>query len=98
MNMSGTIGKKVTEVSECRLKSTGRQQKPAISSLRNLSYLRKLGRSLIVVFKISIVGKIQLSAVYLKVPKCENFHRTDFFYFFTIKPLWVGDFRAKIKN
>jgi hypothetical protein len=34
----------------------------------------------------------------LKVPKCENFHRTDFFYFFTIKPLWVGDFRAKIKN
>ncbi len=34
----------------------------------------------------------------LKVPKCENFHRTDFFDFFTIKPLWVGDFRAKIKN
>jgi hypothetical protein len=34
----------------------------------------------------------------LKVPKCENFHRTDFFYFYTIKPLWVGDFRAKIKN
>jgi hypothetical protein len=23
----------------------------------------------------------------LKVPKCENFHRTDFFDFFTIKPL-----------
>jgi hypothetical protein len=34
----------------------------------------------------------------LKVPKCENFHRTDFLDFFTIKPLWVGDFRAKIKN
>jgi hypothetical protein len=34
----------------------------------------------------------------LKVPKCENFHRTDFFDFFTIKPLWVGGFRAKIKN
>ncbi len=34
----------------------------------------------------------------LKVPKCENFHRTDFFYFYTIKPLWVGDFRAKIKK
>ena len=32
------------------------------------------------------------------MPKCENFHRTDFFYFFTIKPLWVGDFRAKIKK
>ncbi len=35
---------------------------------------------------------------YLKVPKCENFHRTDFFDFFTIKPLWVGNFMAKIKN
>jgi hypothetical protein len=35
---------------------------------------------------------------YLKVPKCENFHHTDFFYFYTIKPPWVGDFRAKIKN
>jgi hypothetical protein len=34
----------------------------------------------------------------LKVPKCENFHCTDFFYCYTIKPLWVGDFRAKIKN
>jgi hypothetical protein len=34
--------------------------------------------------------------VRLKVPKCENFHRADFFDFFTIKPLWVGDFRAKI--
>ncbi len=34
----------------------------------------------------------------LKVPKCENFHRTDFFYFYTMKPLWVGDFRVKIKN
>ncbi len=32
------------------------------------------------------------------MPKCENFHRTDFFYFFTIKPLWVGDFRAKMKK
>jgi hypothetical protein len=45
------------------LQSTGRQQKPVITSLR----LRKLRRSLIVVFKISIVGKIQLSAVYLSV-------------------------------
>jgi hypothetical protein len=32
------------------------------------------------------------------VPKCENFHRKDFFDFFTIKPLWVGDFRAKKKK
>ncbi len=36
--------------------------------------------------------------LYLKVPKCENFHRTDFLDFFTIKPLWVGHFRGKIKN
>ena len=34
--------------------------------------------------------------IVLKVPKCENFHRTDFFDFFTIKPPWVGDSRAKI--
>jgi hypothetical protein len=31
---------------------------------------------------------------YLKVPKCENFHLADFFYFYTIKPLWVGGFSA----
>jgi hypothetical protein len=37
-------------------------------------------------------------AKHLKVHKCENFHRTDYFYFYTIKPLWVGDFRAKIKK
>ncbi len=36
--------------------------------------------------------------IVLKVPKCENFHHTDFFYLYTIKPLWVGDFRAKIKK
>ncbi len=29
-----------------------------------------------------------LSKVILKVPKCENFHNMDFF-FYTIKPLWV---------
>jgi hypothetical protein len=34
----------------------------------------------------------------LKVLKCENFHLTDFFYFYTKKSLWIGDFRAKIKN
>jgi hypothetical protein len=33
-----------------------------------------------------------------QVPKCENFHHTDFFKFYTIKPLWVGDFRAKIEK
>jgi hypothetical protein len=52
-------------------------------------------------FKLLQFGGTQVtshSLAYLKVPKCENFHRTDFFYFFSIKPLWVGDFRAKIKN
>ncbi len=36
----------------------------------------------------------------LKLPELENFHLTDFRYFFTTKPLWVGDFRAekKIQN
>jgi hypothetical protein len=41
---------------------------------------------------------LEVISIYLKVPKCENFHRTDFFYFYTIKPLWVRDFRAKIKK
>jgi hypothetical protein len=31
-----------------------------------------------------------------KVPKCEIFHRSDFHDFYSIKPFWVGDFRAKI--
>jgi hypothetical protein len=44
------------------------------------------------------VGRVAWEVNYLKVPKCENFHRTDFFDFYTMKPLWVGDFRAKIKN
>jgi hypothetical protein len=43
------------------------------------------------------ISKIFLQFSY-KVPKCENFHRTDFFLFYTIKLLWVCDFRAKIKN
>jgi hypothetical protein len=29
-----------------------------------------------------------LVSLALKVPKCENFHRTDFFYFYTIKSLY----------
>ncbi len=32
----------------------------------------------------------------LKVPKCEIFDRSDFHDLYTKKPLWVGDFRAKI--
>ena len=33
----------------------------------------------------------------LKVPKCENFHRTDFFNFFIIKPLWWATLGQKLK-
>ncbi len=34
----------------------------------------------------------------LKVPKREIFDRLDFPDFYTIKPLWVGDFGVKIKK
>jgi len=34
----------------------------------------------------------------LKVPKCEIFNLLDFHDFYTLKPLWLGDFRAVIKN
>ncbi len=34
--------------------------------------------------------------ILLKVPKCEIFDCSDFHYFYTIKPFWVGDFGAKI--
>jgi hypothetical protein len=43
-------------------------------------------------------GGWKVSKGCLKVPKCENFHLTDFFNFFTRKSLWEGDFRAKVKN
>jgi hypothetical protein len=32
----------------------------------------------------------------LKVPKCEILDRSDFHYFYTIKPFWVDDFVVKI--
>jgi hypothetical protein len=32
----------------------------------------------------------------LKLPKCEIFDRSDFHYFYTIKPFWVDDFVVKI--
>jgi hypothetical protein len=32
----------------------------------------------------------------LKVPKSEIFDRSDFHYFYTIKPFWVDDFVVKI--
>jgi hypothetical protein len=37
-----------------------------------------------------------LCASPLKVPKCEIFDRSDFHDFYSIKPVWVGDFGAKI--
>ena len=35
-------------------------------------------------------------AGWLKVPKCEIFDRSDFYYFYTIKPFWIDDFGVKI--
>jgi hypothetical protein len=35
--------------------------------------------------------------MFLKVPKCEIFNRSDFHDFYTIKSLWEGDFGVKIK-
>ncbi len=32
----------------------------------------------------------------LKVPKCEIFDRSDFHYFYNIKPFWIDDFGVKI--
>jgi hypothetical protein len=58
--------------------------------------LEKIEQPLHATAEFSWVGYYHLPV--LKVPKCENLHSTDFFYFYTIKPLWVGDFRAKIKN
>ncbi len=34
----------------------------------------------------------------LKVPKCEIFDRSDFQDFYTIKPMWIGDFGAEIQT
>ncbi len=39
---------------------------------------------------------VSISAVSLKVPKCEIFHRSDFHDFYTIKSPREGDFGVKI--
>ncbi len=43
-----------------------------------------------------LLYKILNMAGKLKVPKCEIFDRSDFHDFYSIKPVWVGDFGAKI--
>ncbi len=40
----------------------------------------------------------RMLSLFLKVPNCEIFDRSDFPDFYTIKSLRVGDFRVKIKN
>ncbi len=35
---------------------------------------------------------------YLKIPKCEIFHPFDSCRFYTIMPLWIGNFGTEIKN
>jgi hypothetical protein len=43
------------------------------------------------------VGPFQFyPSTILKVPKCEIFNPSDFYYFYTIKPFWVDDFVVKI--
>ncbi len=48
-------------------------------------------------FQIEIIGKNvpKFAKIFdnsLKVPKCEILDRSDFHYFYTIKPFWVDDF------
>jgi hypothetical protein len=40
--------------------------------------------------------KLSLAGNNLKVPKCEIFDRSDFHYFYTMKPFWGDDFVVKI--
>ncbi len=41
----------------------------------------------------TLCEKTDFTQIYtLKVPKCEIFDRSDFHYFYTIKPFWVDDF------
>ncbi len=61
---------------------------------QSLSYTRY-----ICMYFVSVVHAANLSAgslVLLKVPKCEILDRSDFHYFYTIKPFWVDDFVVKI--
>ncbi len=41
-------------------------------------------------------GELDEKWSFLKVPKCEIFDRSDFHYFYTIKPFWIDDFGVKI--
>ncbi len=43
------------------------------------------------------VRSLRYSSLTLKVPKWEIFDRSDFHDFYTIKPLWVGDFGVQYK-
>jgi hypothetical protein len=45
---------------------------------------------------VTITYVFKLILFLLKVPKCEIFDRSDFQDFYTIKPMWIGDFGAKI--
>jgi hypothetical protein len=68
-------------------------------AVMSMAVMTEMGMAFVDMAGKAVMGMVVMgtAVVGLKVPKCENFHRTDFFYFFTIKPLWVGDFRAKMK-
>ncbi len=46
--------------------------------------------------KVIVPQKKIMSRSFLKVPKCEIFNRSDFHYFYAIKPFWIDDFGVKI--
>ncbi len=51
----------------------------------------------LVICRIKKTASIYLyTIIALKVPKWEIFDRSDFHDFYSIKPIWVGDFGAKI--
>jgi hypothetical protein len=54
--------------------------------------IQKYSRESVVIFTYSIYILVN----YLKVPKCEIFHRSDFPDFYIIKSSWVDDLVVKI--
>ncbi len=54
-----------------------------------------MSNTFFVVINISFFTSLFL---YIKVPKCEIFDRTDFHDFYPIKSLWEGAFAVKIKR
>jgi hypothetical protein len=71
-----------------------------ILSIRNIkpNICTRIGKHITRHGALPVYGSINLTknVRHLKVPKCEIFDRSDFHYFYTIKPFWVDDFVVKI--